>query len=61
MQKEVQKCFTESTKQTIAKSNWSNPKKSGKLLKDPNILLEVRYPPMNFEKFKEGSKPDCNA
>jgi len=45
----------------IAKSNWSNPKKSGKLLKDLNILVDVGYPPMNFEKFKKGSKPNYNA
>ena len=61
VQKEVQRCFTESIKQTTEQSNWSNPKKSGKLLKDLNILLNVEYPPMNFEKFKKGSKPHYNV
>jgi len=61
VQKEVQRCFTEAIVQSIENSSWSNPKKSGKLLKDLNILVDVGYPPMNFEKFKKGSKPNYNA
>ena len=52
--KEVQKCFTEAIEQSTAKNNWSNPKRSGELLKDLNILEEVGYP-------QKGSKPNCNA
>ena len=61
VQKEVQTCFTTSIKQAIEQSNWSDPKKSGEALKDLNILVEVRYPLMNFEEFKGGSKPNFNA
>ena len=30
-------------------------------MKDTNILVTVGYPPMNFKKFKKGTKQNFNA
>ena len=61
IQKEVQACFTKAIRQAIKESGWSKTKQSLQNLKDTKILVTVGYPPMNFEKYKKGTKQNFNV
>ena len=47
--------------QTINKNNESTLRKNMAKAVDFKILLDYGYPPLNFKKFKKGSKPNYNA
>ena len=61
VQENSQECIIKAVKKTIIESGGSGIKKSIALDLDFNIVMDVGYPPMNFEKFKKGSKPQYNA
>ena len=56
MQEKSQECLIKVVQKTIRDSGESGVKKSIALTLDFNILMDVGYPPMNFEKFRKGKK-----
>ena len=61
VQKKAQEYLIKAVQKTINESGESGVKKSIALAFDFEILMDVRYPPMNFEKFKKGSKLQYNT
>ena len=57
VQGKAQEYLIKAVKKAIHESGESGVEKVIALDLDFNILMDVGYPPMNFKKFKKGSKP----
>ena len=56
VQEKAQECLIKAVKKTVLESGESSIKNIIALDLDFNILMDVKYPPMNFEKIQKGEQ-----